>query len=149
MRSMDRFLILCLISGGLIASSSAGAQQLVPPPDSKAALSGINFSSGMPTGQKFRKRFAECDTQNTCDGKPLKFGCSKDLNRNTALIDLNGKALFFNAKMGLDADGSPLSKGSGAGPTDQPETSFRFSVPGNPSVNADRVPFIVVPGGGF
>ena len=35
---------------------------------------------------------------------------SDDRNRNTALIDLNNKALFFTGKMGLDADGSPLAK---------------------------------------
>ena len=130
-------------------TATANAQNFAPPAESKAAVAGIKFSSATPTGQKFRARFKECDTQNTCDGKPLKFGCSKDLNRNTTLLDLGDTALFFDAKMGLDADGSPLSRGPGAGSTDQPETSFRFSVPGSPSVNADRVPFIVVPGGGF
>ena len=150
MRGVVRLLSVSLIAGGaLAAASAAGAQQFRPPADSQAVLAGINFSSGMPTGQRFRKRFAECDRQNTCDGRPLRFGCSRDLNRNTAMIDLNNKALFFDAKMGLDADGSPLSQGSDAGSTDQPQTSFRFSTPGNPSVNADRVPFIVVPGGGF
>jgi hypothetical protein len=150
MRKTTELLLASLIAAGAGAVAvPARAQPFMPPADSKAAVAGIKFSAGAPAGQKFRKRFTECDTQNTCDGKPLKFGCSKDLNHNTALIDLNGKALFFNAKMGLDADGSPLSKGPGAGSTDQPETSYRYPMPGSPSVNADRVPFIVIPGGGF
>ena len=144
-----RLFVASLIVGAAFVGVPAHAQPFTPPADSKVALAGIKFSGGTPTGQKFRQRFTECDTQNTCDGKPLKFGCSKDLNRNSALLDLGGKALFFNAKMGLDADGSPLSKGPGAGSTDQPETSFRYPMPGSPSVNADRVPFIVIPGGGF
>ena len=109
-----------------------------------------SFSSGMPTGQRFKARFAECDRANTCDGRPLRFGCSGDRNRNTTLIDLNNKALFFNAKMGLDADGSPLAKADrDPDSTNLPETSYRYPLPDRPSVNADRVPFIVVPGGGF
>jgi hypothetical protein len=145
-------LFIALSCAGCItiaASGEAAAQPFTPPADSRAAVAGINFSSGAPAGQRFKARFAECDRANTCDGRPLRFGCSNDRNRNTALLDLNNKALFFNAKMGLDADGSPLSQGAGAGTTDQPETSYLYPQPGRPSVNADRVPFIVVPGGGF
>src|SRR4051794_12181336 len=82
------------------------------------------------------------------DGKKIKFGCSKDPNRNTVLLKVSGKALFFNGKMGVDADGSPLSKKT-PGLTDQPETSFRYPSAGHPSVDSDKVPFIVIPGGGF
>ena len=144
------FITLTLASGtAIVATVETAAQPFTPPAESRAAVAGINFAGGMPTGQRFKARFAECDRANTCDGRPLRFGCSHDRNRNTALIDLNNKALFFNAKMGLDADGSPLSQGAGAGATDQPETSYRYPLPGRPSVNADRVPFIVMPGGGF
>src|SRR5947208_10318206 len=146
-----RILPVFLITGCAMAvASGAGAQPFMPPADSKAAVAGINFSSGMPTGQRFKARFAECDRANTCDGRPLRFGCSGDRNRNTTLIDLNNKALFFNAKMGLDADGSPLAKADrDPDSTNLPETSYRYPLPARPSVNADRVPFIVMPGGGF
>lgn len=146
---MLKLVLFSIASGMAIAASGAAAQPFTPPAESKAAVAGINFGSGMPTGPRFKARFAECDRANTCDGRPLRFGCTNDRNRNTTLIDLNNKALFFNAKMGLDADGSPLSQGAGAGATDQPETSYRYPLPERPSVNADRVPFIVVPGGGF
>lgn len=150
MRIVSLLSVSLIASGILVAASiNADAQKFTPPADSKAALAGINFSTTMPTGQKFRTRFTECDQQNTCDGKVIKHGCSKDRNRNTVMIDVNGVALFFDAKMGLDADGSPLSASENKTSTDQPETSYRYPLPGKPSVNADRVPFIVVPGGGF
>ena len=50
--------------------------------------------------------------------------------------------------MGLDADGSPYSQKT-PGETDQPQTSLRYPLQGKPSINADRVPFIVIPLGGF
>jgi hypothetical protein len=150
-RNVSKLICASVIAGGATITSfvQAGAQQFTPPADSKAALSGIKFSGASATGAKFRTRFMECDQQNTCDGKVLKFGCTKDRNRNTALLDLGGRALFFDGKMGLDADGSPLSASESKTSTDQPETSYRYPMPGSPSVNADRVPFIVVPGGGF
>jgi hypothetical protein len=150
MRNIVRlFSALSIASGTLVATFIKADAQFTPPADSKAALAGIQFSTTMPTGQRFRKRFMECDQQNTCDGKVIKHGCSKDRNRNTVMIDVNGRALFFDAKMGLDADGSPLSASESASTTDQPQTSYRYPLPGKPSVNADRVPFVVVPGGGF
>ena len=48
-----------------------------------------------------------------------------------------GEAIFFDGKMGVDADGSPLSKRN-PGITDQPETSFRYPSPGRPSVDSDK-----------
>jgi hypothetical protein len=50
--------------------------------------------------------------------------------------------------MGLDADGSPYSRNT-PGQTDQPQTSYRYELLGSPSVDADKVPFIVIPLGGF
>jgi hypothetical protein len=120
----------------------------VPPALSAALLDGVPFSSATPVGSRFAARFAECDTKDTCDGKPLKFGCSRDRNHNTALLRLPGSAVFFNAKMGVDADGSPLSK-KAPGATDQPETTFRYPSPLKTSIDSDKVPFIVIPGGGF
>jgi hypothetical protein len=148
---MRKLIALSVASGiVIVASAGAAAQPFTPPASSRAAVASINFSSGMPTGQRFKARFAECDRASTCDGRPMRFGCANDRNRNTALIDLNNKALFFNGKMGLDADGSPLAKADvDPGSTNQPETSYRYPMTGRPSVNADRVPFIVMPGGGF
>jgi len=119
-----------------------------PPAASAASVRGVPWSSAQPVGDRFRRRFLECETSNTCDGNPLRFGCSRDPNNNTALLKFPNGEIFFDAKMGVDADGSPLARHN-AGPTDQPETSFRFDVPGRPSVDSDKVPYVVIPLGGF
>ncbi|WP_448670441.1 hypothetical protein [Pseudoxanthomonas mexicana] len=103
--------------------------------------------AGEPVGARFRARFQECDSSSTCDGERLKYGCARDPNRNSYLLRLKGGAIAFNAKMGLDADGSAYSlqkKG-----VDQPETSLRYPMRGSPSIKSDHVPFIVIPLGGF
>ena len=139
-------LLSCLL---LLGGVNAAAQAVyTPPASSAAAVEGVNFASARPIGARFRSRFRECDTSSTCDGRPLKFNCRLDPSRNTALLRLSNGAIFFDGKMGLDADGSPLSRRNATG-TDQPETSFRFDVPGRPSVDADKIPFMVLPGGGF
>lgn len=130
-----------------ITGATYGAGPYSPPAAAASTVAGINFE-GVQVGQKFQKRFSECDHSNTCDGKTLKYGCSKDLNQNGVLLKLNSGAIFYDAKMGLDADGSPYSKKT-PGQTDQPVTSLRYPLPGKPSINADRVPFIVIPQGGF
>src|SRR5437868_6452497 len=105
MTEMRSVLLACLTF-----ASTALPQSFSPPVASVAITAGIPFASGKPTGEPFRKRFTECDSHNTCDAKPLKFGCKSDPNRNTAMLRLTGDVLFFNGKMGVDADGSPLSK---------------------------------------
>lgn len=138
-------LLLCL----LILSCSIAAAQTVftPPPNSASTVKDISFALAKPVGERFRARFRECEARDTCDGKKQRFGCSRDPSRNTALLRFPSGTIFFDGKMGLDADGSPLSKKRGG--TNQPETSFRFGVPGKPSVDADKIPYIVIPGGGF
>jgi hypothetical protein len=140
--------IRTLLAAAMLVAIVDGQSTFAPPSASSAVLKGIPFKSGTSVGEKFRGRFTECDSSDKCDGKPLKFGCKKDQNRNSALLDFAGSAIFFDGKMGLDADGSPLSK-KNPGATDQPETSFRYPSVGKPSVDSDKVPFIVIPGGGF
>lgn len=127
---------------------AAAAQPYAPPDASARLVTGVPFRAAVPVGSQFRARFTECDTRDSCDGKKLTFGCSQDPNRNTVLLSLPGNVIFYDAKMGLDADGSPYSKRT-PGRTDQPETSFPYRLSGRPSVDADKVPFIVVPGRGF
>jgi hypothetical protein len=132
----------------LLVSGAVAAQTYLPPADAAAALQGVDFGSATAVGSRFSKRFNECDAANTCDGQGLgNRGCKGDKNRNAALLKLAGGVVFFEAKMAVDSDGSPLSrKGHG---TDLPETSLRYDAPGKPSINADRVPYIVLPQGGF
>src|SRR5262245_47981569 len=140
--------MLPLIFAATCAAPATAQSTFTPPAASAALVKGVPFSTAEAVGEKFRTRFHECETQNTCDGKAIDFGCRNDPNRNTALLRLKDGVIFFDAKMGVDADGSPLSK-KNAGPTDQPQTSFHYPVAGNPSVDADKVPFIVIPLGGF
>ena len=139
--------IIMLLACQFLGGSAYGQQPYVPPVASVSILKDISLS-GTPAGQKFRDRFMECDEHDTCDGKPLRHGCSKDKNRNSVLQTLPGGTVFYDGKMGLDADGSPYSQKT-PGATDQPQTSLRYKTPGSPSVNSDRVPYIVIPGGGF
>jgi len=132
----------------ILSCSNAVAQNVfTPPPQSASAVTGAPFAAAQPVGARFRVRFQACEAHDTCDGIKQKFRCSTDPSHNTALLRFPNGTIFFNGKMGLDADGSPLSKTRGG--TNLPETSFRFAVAGHPSVDADKIAYIVLPGGGF
>jgi|CZKX01.1.fsa_nt_gi hypothetical protein len=142
----------CATAALLLAVASPNNAQTsasyVPPAASAALVAGVPFAAGKSVGERFRKRFVECDSHDTCDGKKQRYGCTQDRNENSALLELPGNVLFYDAKMGIDADGSPLSKNN-PGSTDQADTSLRYPLPGKPSMDADKVPYVVVPGGGF
>ncbi len=123
-----------------------------PPAESAATVSKIRFADARTVGGKFRTRFSGCDDHEVCVGKTQ--ACSTDKSNNKALLKLPGGVIFFEAKMAIDTDGSRLSrtlyeerKKSGKALIDQPDTSFRY-VDGT-SLDADIVPYIAVPGGGF
>ncbi|HKG58357.1 MAG TPA: glycoside hydrolase family 75 protein [Pyrinomonadaceae bacterium] len=142
-----KYVFALAVSLGMVQLVTAQAQY-TPPPRSAEAVQGVPWTKAVAAGNKFRNRFRECETRNTCDGKRLKYGCRRDPSRNTAILRFRDGTIFFDGKMGLDADGSPYSRNT-PGQTDQPETSYRYAVPGKPSVDADKVPFIVIPQGGF
>ena len=108
----------------------------------------VPFAQGKPVGKRFLERFNECDAHNSCDGGTTRSRCSNDSNRATTLLELPHNVLFFDAKLAIDADGSPLARND-PGKTDQKDTSLRYPLPKEPSVDADKVPYIVVPQGGF
>jgi hypothetical protein len=133
------------IASPIILWSSTARADYSPPAGSAKVLQGVSFQ-GEDVGLSFRNRFRECDTSNTCDGKELRYGCSTDKNNNKALMRLRNGVIFFEAKMALDTDGAPLLYPDAG---HQPETSLQYDIPGNVSFNSDRVPFIVIPLGGF
>ena len=145
---MKARLFLCL--GLTVFHISVAAQSTyTPPPASATTVSGVPFGTGQLLDPELHNRFVQCDQHNVCDGKPLtKYKCSTDPSRNSVFLKLGGEAVFYDAKMGIDADGSELSK-THPGETDQPATSLRYALPGCPSVNADKVPYVVIPGGAF
>jgi hypothetical protein len=140
---------LVLALGLTMLNGAATAQSTYTAPAASAALvSGIDFASGKPADNRFHDRFTACDNQNICDGEVLtRFGCSSDRNRNTVILKLTGDVLFYDAKMGIDADGSQLSKNLSG--TNQATTSFQYPSPESSSLDADKVSYIVVPGGDF
>lgn len=66
----------------------------------------------------------------------------------TTFLKLVDGTIFYNAKMAIDADGAEFTKTT-PGMTDQADTSFRYSLPEGPSLDSDKVPYIVVPGAEF
>jgi len=122
----------------ILSCSNAVAQNVfTPPPQSASAVTGAPFAAAQPVGARFRVRFQACEAHDTCDGIKQKFRCSTDPSHNTVLLRFPNGTIFFKGKMGLDADGSPLSKTRGG--TNLPETSFRFAVAGHPSVMQIRL----------
>lgn len=100
----------------------------------------------------FASLYDECDSGDTFLGKPLPdyhgiaMRCSSDPNRVERLVQFQDKTVVFEAKAGVDADGSPVSCGPEKSKTDQCETWFTFD-PGQSKnyIDAEQVPFVVVP----
>lgn len=121
----------------------------VPPPASASVVAPIQFNSAELLDPKFHQRFEDCDQEDICDGVKLtKDKCSTDPSRNTTFLRLADGTIFFDAKMAIDADGSEMAK-TNPGMTDQADTSYRYPLPGKPSLDSDRVPYVVIPASDF
>lgn len=148
-----RFLlaILVLISLSKIA---ANADQVMPP-------------VGLPLDEAYRREFATCDQTNIFHGVLRKppHGCKTDPSRLTRLERIaatNGRpeAIVFVAKLAWDRDGSPFACAT-PGLTDQCPTTYMLnptasvpcptaagSKPPCVPINADRIPYVVIPAAG-
>jgi hypothetical protein len=107
----------------------------------------VNSSVGKP----YSKLYGECDKLNTFNGKLLplfngrRLKCSTDANHVDFILKFPDGTIVFRSKMGVDADGSPVSKSQFASPADQPHTSLTFDTGRNDFVNAEDVSFVVTP----
>lgn len=127
------------------------------PAASAQAVHGVDFDEASALDPQLTAIYQACD-QNQGRG-----GCYTDQAHNTAILRFGDGTVFFDAKMAIDADGSVLSKR--AEHPNQPETSFRYpgvapspaqnttpdpqaTGPG-PSLDAERVPYVVMPLGDF
>jgi hypothetical protein len=121
-----------------------------------AKLTTLDLSKGSEVvdslvGKTYRKLYDECDTQDTFNGKLLpKFNgkrlkCSTDPNHVAFIRKFPDGTIVFRSKAGVDADGSPASKGQFAGSSDQPHTSLTYDGAPTEFVNAEDVSFVVVP----
>jgi peptidoglycan hydrolase-like protein with peptidoglycan-binding domain len=113
----------------------------VPPAASAALLSGLDFSKGTgDKGMRYRAAYARAD------GDPRL--AKGDPSNCKALLRFP-KAVFFEAKMAICADGSPRSNGDRPGSIDRPHGQLHTAKK-NPvdssDFNAEVVPYIVLPG---
>jgi Fungal chitosanase of glycosyl hydrolase group 75 len=107
-----------------------------PPPKSRELLAGVPFNLAERVGEKYTARFARWDkTKKGQDDPSLCRG----------LYRLPGAVLFWESKMAVDADGattpSVLKSSSGS----QEQTSYFFGDKKKTPVNAEIVPYFVVP----
>lgn len=118
-----------------------------PPAASASVIAPIKFDSATQVDLALHQRFQTCDDHDLCNGKPVQYKCSNDPNRNSVLLKLKDGTIFFDAKMAIDADGAEFTKTT-PGMTDQANTSFQYPKTST-SLDADKVPYIVVPGSDF
>jgi hypothetical protein len=143
-----------------------------PPPASASVFAGIPFATAIRIGEEFTAVFKRCDAHHPESDDPPGSSCLKDKNNNTVILEFDtcvpnagespksregckgdGKckageqckvnAVFFDAKLGIDADGSPLAQAQ-AWPN-QADTSLRYP-PGKVSLDSEQIPYIVIPG---
>jgi hypothetical protein len=99
----------------------------------------------------YSKLYAECDRLNAFNGQPLprlqgrRLKCSTDANRVNFIRKFPDGTIVFRSKMGVDADGSPVSQSPNRSPADQPHTSLVYDTGPNDYVNAEEVSFVVTP----
>ena len=129
-----------------VTFASANAASYTPPPSDMRALRGVDFSHAQQIAPELTQIYGECDKRQE------RGGCSVDPSQNTIIMKFPDAAdargpVFFDAKMAIDADGSVLSKR--AERPNQPETSLRYPPPLGLSLDAEHVPYVVMPLGGF
>ena len=150
----------------LAFSAHSKAETFLVPPASRHILSGIDLS-GDSIAPSFKKDFRDCDRiphhvrgkpESQCMGQrkvASKPGSDRrpavvkdenlpgvDPNNNTTLLKLASGPILFDAKMGVDADGSDYARKRAKYP-DSPDTSLRYS--DKTSLDADKVAYVVLP----
>jgi subtilisin family serine protease len=113
-----------------------------PPPASRGQLDGVPFDQAIRVGEKFSDRFHDWDQ--TPKGRI-------DPSRCIGLYRLPGGVLFWESKMAIDADGSPTPSVLASSSGSSPHTSLMFShtASGTNAINAEVVPYFVLPTGDF
>src|SRR5262249_24742471 len=113
-----------------------------PPPESRRQLAGVPFDTAVDFAVAAKRRYDEFDR------RPK----NRDPSKCKALLAFPGdggrvRAVFWSAKMAIDADGPAAGPGHKTGreldPTGQNVTSFRFSH--GKSLPAEAVPYVVLP----
>jgi Fungal chitosanase of glycosyl hydrolase group 75 len=104
--------------------------------------------------RSFRSLYDECDRTDRFDGVGLPLfdgkpeSCRVDPNRAQALGRLAKGPIYFKSKAAVDADGAPVSCGAQRSATDQCQTWLRYDRGPHKYINAEQVPYIVIPSDG-
>src|SRR5437879_5897273 len=113
-----------------------------PPPESRRQLAGVPFDTAVDFAADAKARYDEFDNRPT----------NRDPSKCKALLAFPGdggaiRAVFWSAKMSIDADGPAAGPGHKNGkdldPDGQNVTSYRFA--SGKSLPAEAVPYIVLP----
>ena len=113
-----------------------------PPSESRRQLAGVPFDTAVNFAVEAKRRYDQFDR------RPR----NRDPSNCKALLAFPGngaeiRAVFWSAKMSIDADGPAAGpghkKGTDLDPTGQNATSFRFS--NGKSLSAEAAPYIVLP----
>ncbi len=111
------------------------------PSKSAPLLKGIDFDTAESVGANFVEKFATADK-----GSDSSRGI-KDAHRDPSLcrqiLRFPDGTIFFSAKMAIDSDGSP--RAGAMDDTGDPNTSQRYLDKKRTSINAEEVPYFVLP----
>ena len=118
----------------MTASSNVAPDGYQPPEQSADALKRISFSTTQcaPRAQHYLDAFAAAD-------QLPKY--KHDPSNCKTLLQFPDGTIYYDAKMAIDADGSPRAKS--IDPAGQPDTSHHF--PNGHPFNAEEIPYIVLP----
>lgn len=136
-------------SGGASANATAAGACAALISALPALASGPALQVGN-TSSSWKALYDQCDASDTFAGNSLpshngrRLRCSTDPNRVAFINRFPDNTVVFKAKMSVDADGSPVIGGSGWPNNVQTWLTFDTGSKTN-FVNAEEVPFVVVP----
>jgi len=107
---------------------------------------GVDLPRGQMVDEAYRHEFGRCDQEDRFSGHAVR-GCRNDPNAVTALRRLPGGAIAYSSKLAVDLDGSPFACSPNHGRMDQCPTSLMLpdGKGGEVPVDADRIPYVVIP----
>lgn len=168
---LDDFAAAVAQFAGAAAAPPVAPPPVAAMPAPVPAATGLPVPRGMPIDEAYRQRFAQCDRSDRfnsvqfpikVNGKIRWYGCMSDPSRFTRFeaFTANGTkpaAVLWEAKLAHDLDGSPKACNT-PGRTDQCGTTLMLKPTANQPcpavitdqpyclpVNADKIPYIVMP----
>ena len=147
---------LCSLVTALVLATGGGASAAASFASLAPLLASLDLDRGTElvnsrVGKTYRSLYKTCDSADTFNGALLprfngrRLKCSTDPNHVDFIRKFPDGTIVFRSKMGVDADGSPVSQSPNASAADQPHTSLHYDTGTADYVNAEDVSFVVVP----